>query len=907
MGEAMMKRSAYQTLGALAIGLAIAGVAAQEQLEEQPSSAVEIFEHTGKNPGSSAFEGSPGRVRQDAPAQHELGLERLLTPELIERIKPLQPQDPEPFPEFDPRFDNAIRLSDDSRSDDFPAIASNPANREDVWMAWVSYSGRRDRIQLAHRNPTSGQWGVSNPVPGVTGDVWRPCLVFDAKGRLWVIWAQQDLFEADFDLYGRSFADGRWGHLERLAAGPGGDLDQAVARGPDGTLHLVWQSFRTGTSDILYTTFNGEGWSAPIRVSPSDGNDWAPAVAVDSNGTAWVAWDSYDRGSYDVLLRPITAGIPGEITEVAASPRFEARPTVAVDGANRVWVAYEAGEEGWGKDQGRMIPRDPQPGVELLRERRVQVRVMEGDTMAAAKPELPLVFPHTDTVDTYGFPKHPPMLGHPLLVADEEGRISLVVRRAHIRQWAEYWRVYVLTMTAEGWSAPAMCPYSEGARVAVYHSAAATSGGGLWIAWARDNVPTISLVHTIPEETVIENVYCARYEPAPAEAGERLGPPEEPPFEQRPIGHPREAEDVARIRASRVEIGGQRYRIVRGDAHRHTEFSMDVRGITDGSVLDFYRYMLDAAAMDWGLVTDHQYGSEHEYWWWLTEKLADLFHHPPGYTALFGYERSIAWPDGHRNILHATRGHEAVPFFLKPTLAYRPKTSTRDAQPNDTRLLYEAIRSSGGIAISHTSATGMGTDWRDNDPALEPVVELAQGDRGNYEHLGAPLADPTVPEAARSRFEQGFVSKAWEKGLRLGVILSSDHKSTHISYAMAWVEEPSREAVMEALRARRTYGATDNIILEFWIGDHFMGSEFAREEVPPIRLKVVGTDTISDVQVIRNNRSIYNNPGGSSELELSFRDVAPEPGTNVYYLRVLQADRQAAWSSPIWVRLPERP
>ena len=82
-----------------------------------------------------------------------------------------------------------------------------------------------------------------------------------------------------------------------------------------------------------------------------------------------------------------------------------------------------------------------------------------------------------------------------------------------------------------------------------------------------------------------------------------------------------------------------------------------------------------------------------------------------------------------------------------------------------------------------------------------------------------------------------------------------------------------------------------------------MGEEFDADEVPPIRIKVVGTGRISDVQVIRNNASIYQNPGGEREVELSFRDMDPEPGTNFYYLRVQQEDRQTAWSSPIWVNL----
>jgi hypothetical protein len=845
---------------------------------EPPNPAMDVFDAEGKNPGSAAYPRAPGRVRQDAPAQHELGRVRAITDEIIERFQRRSQLpaavDPEPWPELDPRFTDTVRLSDDTRSDDFPFVVTNPQNRDDVWMVWTSYSGRRDRLHLARRDPETGQWGTWSPVPGVTGDVWRPSLAFDRNQRLWVIWAQQELFDTNFDLYAR-WTDGQhWGPLQRLTSERDGDFNQAVALGTDGTIHLVWQAFRAGQSDVLYMTYDGTRWSQPLAVSSSDANDWTPAIAVDRTGAAHIAWDTYDQGSYDVLLRTVTNGSPGPIREVASSARFEARPSVAVDADDRIWVAYEEGEFGWGKDQGRLIPNDTQPGAMLNTERRVAVRVIDGDAVRAAKPELRSLFPakvaHRQLSDN-------PCISNPLLVTDGEGRINLIVRSLHTRgNWAQWWRAYLFTMTADGWSSPALLPYCDG-RLSMFTSAAQASDGGLWVAWPRDNIPTFTVFYNLPEETVIENVYCARYQPGDATAGEFLGEPVDPGYVQRPAGHASEADDVGQIRSWRVRAAGRSgtafgirpagrksYQILRGDTHRHTELSMDLRGAPDGSILDFYRYMVDAAAMDWGM---------------------------------------ISWPNGHRNIIHASRGVSPVTSFLKYDTQMRGHVGTGDVQDDDTKMLYDELHRSGGIAVSHTSATTMGTDWRDNDPEVEPVVELGQGDRYNYEYLGAPLSNPREVEAGESTYEQGFVKHAWDKGYRLGVILSSDHWSTHISYAMVWAEERSREAIMEALRARRTYAATDNIVLEFWIGDHFMGEEFEAEEVPLIRINVVGTGTISDIQVIRNNRSIYQNPGGSREVDLSFQDMDPEPGTNFYYLRVQQEDRQTAWSSPIWVNL----
>src|SRR5436190_12992408 len=100
----------------------------------------------------------------------------------------------------------------------------------------------------------------------------------------------------------------------------------------------------------------------------------------------------------------------------------------------------------------------------------------------------------------------------------------------------------------------------------------------------------------------------------------------------------------------------------------------------------------------------------------------------------------------------------------------------------DTNMLYQYLHHFGAITASHTSATDMGTDWRDNDPEVEPVVEIYQGDRNNYECEGAPrgLAARDFPNAQGNEkvHPQGFVWNALAKGYRLGFESSSDHVST---------------------------------------------------------------------------------------------------------------------------------
>jgi hypothetical protein len=366
--------------------------------------------------------------------------------------------------------------------------------------------------------------------------------------------------------------------------------------------------------------------------------------------------------------------------------------------------------------------------------------------------------------------------------------------------------------------------------------------------------------------------------------------PAEPPAGRNP--EPQEKPQVAAVRAYTIQSGGKTYHIYRGDMHRHTDISAD--GAGDGSIWDAYRYMMDAGAMDWFVLTDHQSGGQ-EYTWWRTQKAVDMFHVPGFFTALYGTERSLNYPNGHRNLVFAQRAH------LLPITPAEQKSSTGP-------VLYPYLRENKGIASSHTSATNMGTDWRDNDPDLEPIVEIYQGARTSGEHEGAPLA-PTEKRTelhAGGYRPLGFVWNAWAKGYKLGVQASSDHVSTHLSYACLIAENSSREALMDAMRKRHTFAATSNIVMDYRMSsggeEHIQGDIFESGALPELTAKIVGTGPLKKVVIVRDNQYIYSQEPEGSTFSLRFKENSLQPGEHYYYVRAEQKNGNLAWSSPIWIK-----
>src|SRR5262249_24807696 len=150
----------------------------------------------------------------------------------------------------------------------------------------------------------------------------------------------------------------------------------------------------------------------------------------------------------------------------------------------------------------------------------------------------------------------------------------------------------------------------------------------------------------------------------------------------------------------------------------------------------------------------------------------------------------------------------------------------------------------------------------------------------------------------------GFVWNALAKGYRLGFQASSDHISTHVSYACVLAEDFSRRGILDAFRKRHCYAATDNIVLDVRSDDHLMGDEFAADRPVSLRVFAHGTRPIARVDIIKDYVHVYTTEPNRERVEFTWTDNEKRAaGMSWYYVRVLQNDGELAWASPMWVRL----
>lgn len=778
------------------------------------------------------------------------------------------------------RLPPTIALTEQPGYNDYPALTLD--TKGDLWASWISYADRADAVWVAHHGASA--WDSPERVSDSDlSDNWRTSLVEDGRQRLWAIWSGKG--GGVWGIYGRYRDNGRWSPVERITGDEGPNLFHAVVRDARGRLHVVWQGFRSQKSQILMKTYDGERWSPEVQVSTGPGDNWVPAAAADSKGNVWIGWDGYEDGNFNIYLRRLSAA--GQLEprrQITHSPGYDANVSLACDRTDRLWISWDSAEVNWGKDWNSQH-FSPRGGNGLYRTRAVRVACLQSGRLMQPAANIMDAIPAADH-DYF-------QMAH--LQPDAAGRIWAVGRSLtnfHTRvqnNWGAggQWEVMVTALEGGRWM-PAIKLDSTGGRNDVRAAGVTDSSGRLWFAWSGDG----RTFHSSHPETT--EVSYTRITPPSGAAPIRLTDFAETAIAAIPV-HPNEPANVAAIRGYRYHVGGKTYRILRGDLHRHTDISPD--GIGDGSLLDFYRYAFSAGEYDYMVVTDHQYGNS-EYNWWRTEKSEDAFLVPGRFWPLFGTERSVPYPNGHRNTFFAQRGNRELPIS-KDEMAGKVHSGS---------VLYPYLRRLHGLTASHSTASDQGTDWRDNDPALEPLVEIYQGLNSSYEYENAPRAD--TPERRYYHHGEpwrpaGFVWNAWAKGLKLGVEASSDHIATHDSYACILVQgdQPrSREDILNGMRARHAYAATDNIIVDVRIGDHMMGDIFPSHQIPVVKVKVQGTGPIARIELIKNNTFVHTeNTNGAPSSSFEYRDNDVKPGESYYYVRVEQVRGQLAWSSPIWV------
>jgi hypothetical protein len=476
----------------------------------------------------------------------------------------------------------------------------------------------------------------------------------------------------------------------------------------------------------------------------------------------------------------------------------------------------------------------------------------------------------------------------------------MVFRHWTLSQPHEIYHFYATRLCGDAWSVPLKFSASSGQNTQ-HASLALSPDGKLSVAYSSDgrsptNLPTDQM------HALHYNVYVSSLPKGDGPATVTLTVAKLPAPATRPPLRPRQT----------MTASGVTYHLLMGDAHRHT----DIRGHSgvDGSVLDTYRYAMDAAQLDWLGTSDHNevLGGRwpdglRDYSWWCVQKTVDLMTHAPTFIGVYAYEHSMVRPAGHRNILFLKRGAPLRPID-------RVNNADDNLPPNLWKWMEANVFTQPGqkaVIVPHTFGAGPLADWNWPNARFDCLLEIYQGCRGSYEAWRLPPKEKRGPTQVD---EPGhFAQDALAKGNIYGYVSFSDHGSTHNSWACVWATSEDRKGLLDAMYERRTYAGSDEIILKATADGHMVGEEFkaAGGKAPLIEASIQSPDELLRIDVVKDGKYVYTTHPTGRTATIRFRDADTKPGKSYYYVRVFERDTdkpdgdpEIAWGSPFYVTYP---
>jgi hypothetical protein len=232
--------------------------------------------------------------------------------------------------------------------------------------------------------------------------------------------------------------------------------------------------------------------------------------------------------------------------------------------------------------------------------------------------------------------------------------------------------------------------------------------------------------------------------------------------------------------------------------------------------------------------------------WEKVKQYANDFYKPGEFVPFIGYE------------FHSSYQGDVHIIF--------PGSEAKFVAPPSVKMLQKFALENDAILIPHHP--GYKQDWRGQNwdvlgtTDVSPVVEIFS-EHGNAESDRAPYR--YIRHSMGGRFTKNTIQWLWEQGVQVGVVASTDD---HLGYPGAYGEglvavladTLTRESIMEAIKARRTYGVSaDRIELDFQINGSLMGEKIQNTKIRNIFVNVKGKDVVDHVEILRNNQVIYRN------------------------------------------------
>jgi uncharacterized protein DUF3604 len=727
-----------------------------------------------------------------------------------------------------------------------------------VWIAWAEMQGDHERIHLRSLNPATGVWGTPvtlNEEQGEMTFAYQPRIAISGNGLI-AVWIEQR--ETTRRLVSRAIGSD-------LTLSDTSVISQATMLNRPAIVQcqtdllVAWEEKVGDHVAIRAQRIGAQGDSAgevrDLSQMP-DSDCRRPAMAISpTTGRVSLAFDVREGAGHSICLMELPAS--GNLTRVTSEPhRITHHPAsdIAPDLAfspdgSRLWI-------GWHSNRGSADTWDVPRWYRLA--------AMDTETGEISEPATP---PRDRDLEKREVDQGWEFVR---LVPCADGGVWVVGRPSH--------NFCIQKYHGGSWSPIYRLPNDEWGGRGRLASVLLDDDGGLWIARRDMRAVALSRVGGAVSDDVLE--------------------PELVPFDDGPDRELANVETKPVFPSEVDQNTREAFHFYFGDIHGHTHASDGM-----GDVDEYFLRGRDLQRDDFMALTDHDsfvgqrlLNSQYE----EQKREVEHYHDAGQFVTLYAQEWTTA-----RTTSPTGYGH--INFYS--TTPDHPMMDHLDERWNTQAKVIAEAKRCGMIGGPHHVAW-TGVRWDEFDPEVTQFVEMCSV-HGAFEYSG------NEPIPHRGGMAGNFVQDGLARGMKFAISGGSDQHGLIYHHRMSWkrniyragltgvlAPELTREAIFEAIAARRTFATTGvKLRMGFRINGSLMGSEIESDAPPQLHIDIVSPEMdIRWVEVVRSNETIYREGGVSLQTFFTYTDEDCPVGEEVwYYLRVVLDDNNMGWTSPIWV------
>jgi len=174
-----------------------------------------------------------------------------------------------------------------------------------IYVFWDDSTSGDAEIYYKKSTDTGLNWSLNTRLTYCIGNSWFSDTLIESSEKIYVFW--DDLCQGNSEIRYKKTSDSgsSWSPTRQITWNAGNSWKASVCLNQTNEIHIVWNDFTPGNSEIFYkySTDMGSSWEKTQRLTWNAGESKGQKIESDNSGNIFLVWHDNTWGNYEIIFK----------------------------------------------------------------------------------------------------------------------------------------------------------------------------------------------------------------------------------------------------------------------------------------------------------------------------------------------------------------------------------------------------------------------------------------------------------------------------------------------------------------------------------------------------------------------------------------------------------------------------